>query len=68
MVYYIQFGDFMNLDGNQSIRHFHPIMFEIINVLHCSSYWSRYQSGLIGSEGGMRRIKGGAIEAGVRWD
>ncbi|KAG0152475.1 hypothetical protein CROQUDRAFT_649899 [Cronartium quercuum f. sp. fusiforme G11] len=56
MVYYIQFGDFVNLDGNKSIRHFHTIMFEIIN------------SGLIGSEGGMRRIKGGAIEAGVRWD
>ncbi|KAG0145767.1 hypothetical protein CROQUDRAFT_658282 [Cronartium quercuum f. sp. fusiforme G11] len=68
MVYYSQFGDFMNLDGNQSIRTFHHIMFEIMNVLHCSSYWSRDQSGLIGSEGEMRGIKGGSIKAGVRWD
>ncbi|KAG0148595.1 hypothetical protein CROQUDRAFT_654677 [Cronartium quercuum f. sp. fusiforme G11] len=68
MVYYIQFGEFVNLDGIQSIKHFHPIMFEIINVLHCSSYWSRDQSGLIGSEGKMRGIKGGVIKDGVRWD
>lgn len=63
----------MNLDGNHSIRHFHPIMFEIMNALYCSSYQSRDQSGLIGSEGGMSGIKGGVIEgsaiaAGVRWD
>ncbi|KAG0139003.1 hypothetical protein CROQUDRAFT_667050, partial [Cronartium quercuum f. sp. fusiforme G11] len=62
MVYYIQVGEFVNLDGNKSIRNFHPIIFEIINVLHCSSYWSGDQSGLMGSEGGMRRIKGGAIK------
>ncbi|KAG0146161.1 hypothetical protein CROQUDRAFT_657809 [Cronartium quercuum f. sp. fusiforme G11] len=68
MVYYIQLGDSVKLDGNQSIMHFHPIMFEIINALHCSSYWSRDQSGWIGSEGEMRGIKGGVIEAGVRWD
>ncbi|KAG0145238.1 hypothetical protein CROQUDRAFT_658917, partial [Cronartium quercuum f. sp. fusiforme G11] len=65
---YIQFGDFLSLDGNKLIRHLFPIMFEIKNVLHCSSYWSRNKSGLIGSEGGMRGIKGGSIEAGVRWD
>ncbi|KAG0149522.1 hypothetical protein CROQUDRAFT_653605 [Cronartium quercuum f. sp. fusiforme G11] len=68
MVYYIQFGDFVNLDGKKSIRHFHPIMFEIITVLHCSSYWSRDQSGLIRSEGGMRGVEDGTIEDGVRWD
>ncbi|KAG0145672.1 hypothetical protein CROQUDRAFT_658326 [Cronartium quercuum f. sp. fusiforme G11] len=68
MVYYIQFGDFVNLEGNNSNRHFHPIMFEIINVLHFSSYWSRDQSGLKRSEGEMRGIKGGVIKAGVRWD